>query len=254
MRLINKIIILLGSFFVIAVFTGTWFAAPAQAGLSTESDGWKMIMSFSNALRDMQDRTEAYRVVYVGLLVLLAVFIGYLYLMQKRIEKNKQVIPTPNEGTSGKRKFMRLAVDQEFFYARALERTYRKAKVINLSGGGILFATAEKFQQNEELKVVMELFPDVVIRLRANVVRVTENNDPNTKQPYVMGLQFKDIKNTDQDRIIKRILKEQQEIVIEEKRKLKNLCVFCGEPLPEEAIGIRTYCPHCVDYETDKGS
>jgi len=252
MMCFKKVKILLGGLLVACGVAGIWNTTPAYAVPSADSDGWRVIESFSRALSDIQSQAKDYWVIYTGLLFLLVVFIVYLYGVQKRINREKEVLGVSPEGTSGRRAFIRSTVEQEFYYARALEKTYRKAKVINLSGGGMLFAATEEFLEGEELKVVMELFPEVVIRLRACVVRVSEGVSGKKEEDlFMMGLQFKDINNTDQDRIVKRVLREQQETIVEEKRKMNNQCVICGEALPEESVGVKIYCPNCIVYEED---
>ena len=238
-------------FIGVAGLVGAWFIAPAAAVSGTDSDGWKVVVSFGKAVGDIRDRTENNLGIYVVLLFLLVVFIVYLYWAQKKIDSEKTITGVSSEGNSGRRAFIRLTIEQELYYARALEKTYRKARVVNLSGGGMLFATNEEIPIGEELKIVMELFPEVVIRLRACVIWQDERADQKDKDEFMLGLHFKDINNADQDKIVKRVLREQQETIIEEKRKLNNQCVFCGETLPEESIGVRIFCPNCIVYEDD---
>ena len=242
----------LGALFIAAVISGIWFINPASAGRNTDSNGWKAIMSFGQAMRDIQERALQYWFVYAGLLLLMIAFVVYSYFYQKKLDADKTIFRITHEGSSGKRTFLRLAVEQEFFYARALDKTYRKAKVVDLGGGGLLFEASERLRLGEELKIVMELYPDVVIRLRAKVIRANAKKDAIARESFMIGLEFSEIGSSDQDRIIKRILKEQQEVVVEERRKKQNQCIFCGDPLPQETIGVRLYCSNCVVYQSEE--
>ena len=265
---IGKKILSLVSAFLISLVTGALLSAPAlafpQVGSSTwelfrSYDGstnkegtttWKLIQSFQGAMNGLESRNQEYWWVYLLLMMMVIGVVVYLYISQKRLDRRLSALSYAEIGLSGdsKRELIRSTVKQELYYSRSSGDKYRSAYAVNISGGGILFATSEKFQQNDVLKVVLELSPGEVLRLRARVVRVSEQSGDGV-EPYLLGVQFINITNSDQDKIVKKIIKAQQGSIIEEKRKSKRECVFCGQPIPDWADDDAMYCPKCMDYE-----
>ena len=224
---------------------------PAKTPPGKDSTTWKLIMSFQGTLKDIQARNQEYWWVYVLLLLMIIGFFVFLYYSQRRSAGVSSGLGFLDSGLSkGKRALMRSSsVQQELYYAGALEETYKRANAINISGGGVLFATGEKYQQNDELKIVLELGPGEVLRLRARVVRIAENFSDGDQESYMLGVQFIGINKNEQDKIVKKIIRAQQGSIIEEKRKQNHECVFCGKTIPEWAGADAIYCPQCSAYE-----
>ena len=266
--LIKKVVTLFSAFLVSAL-TGSLIISPAHAlphigsnswELFKSYDGspdkegtttWKLIQSFQGAMQGLESRNQQYWWVYLLLLVMVIGVVVYLYISQKRLDRRLAALTFAETGLSGdsKRALIRSNVKQELYYASSSDDTYRTAQAINISGGGILFATGEKYQQNDVLKIVLELSPGEVLRLRARVVRITEQIGDSDTEPYMLGVQFINITKSEQDKIVKKIIKAQQGSIIEEKRKQKRECVFCGQPIPDWADEDAMYCPKCMDYE-----
>ena len=269
MILLSKKVIAFFSTLLVSVLTGVWLVAPAHAlpkvvGSTWElfkshegappnenSTTWKLIQSFQGAMSGLESRNREYWWVYLLLLAMVSVVVVYLYISQKRLDRRISALTFADSGLpdDSKRELIRSTIKQELYYARANNDSYRTAYAINISGGGILFATNEKFQQNDVLKIVLELNPGEVLRLRARVVRITEKSGEGDIEPYMLGVQFINITKSEQDKIVRKIIKAQQGSIVEEKRKQKRECAFCGQPIPDWADDDAIYCPKCMDYE-----
>jgi len=235
-------------FLLLTSMIGAVLSSPANAAPNAESTTWKLIQSFQKTMGDIQARNQAYWWVFALLMLLFMGLFVYLYYTQKKSPK-KMTGFTLSSSSKSKRALMRMDVQQNLLYAKANENVYRKGKTINISGGGLLFATNMKYQQNDTLKIAIELEHGEVMRVRGRIVRIAEKSDDDDKNKYMLGIQFTDISHGEQDRIIQMVLNSQRGSIIEEKRRKKRECIFCGQPIPDEAGEDALYCPDCIDYE-----
>jgi hypothetical protein len=226
---------------------------PAWANVSEDHITWRLVQAFGGAIRDISARNQQYWWVYALLLLLLIGFVVYLYFEQKKLDRKVSEFAFSHYEVydESKRNFARVAIDQDLYYARVNEDSYQRAKIINISGGGVLFATNQRFKPNDELNIVLELNPGEVLRLRVKIVRRAEKSGAKGREAYMVGGQFVGINKNEQDKIIRKIIQEQQGSVIEEKRKQKNECILCGEPIPPGMPETVVICPKCGNYVVD---
>lgn len=255
--MLSRFIKIIGLFFItltvvialsVVIAGGTAIASPGADGFA-----WQLSQHFRTAMNDLEQRNQQYIWLWLALLLLLAGLIVFAYRAQRKSISQIKSFQVSDTGSSSQRGLMRLSLEQEAFYAHANNTKYRRINIINISGSGLLFSTNAGIQQNDELKFVIELFPDEeILKLRARVVHVIENSGPDSEKYFMVGVQFLNITKRDQDKIMKKVLQKQQGTILEEKRKSKNQCVFCGEPLPEEAKGVKLYCPKCSVFIGEK--
>jgi len=237
--------------FIMVFFWETLPVAPACGSPGYEGHTWKLTQAFAEAIRAQGEQYQLCLLLGLAVILLLGITVFWCRSKMKLNEKDSWYAGTPVESKT-KRDWMRLSFEQDLLYMRDKDDRYRKAKIINLSGGGLLFATSEELRQNEELAIVLELSPGEELNLTGRVVRVTENDDGGKKKRFMIGLQFINIKKGEQDKIVGKILQQQQGSVLEEKRKAKGECVLCGMPLPEGDKGVKIYCPKCTVYNEEK--
>jgi len=244
-NIIKRSRLLLAAIFLLVVFWGTMLVAPACGSLGYEGYTWKLTQAFAETIRDQEGQNRLYLLLGLVLILLLPGLTVFWYRYQKKLNEEVSWYTNTTIDSKTQREWMRLSFDQDLLYARHKDDKYRRAKVINMSGGGLLFATGEELQQNDELAIILVLSPGEELNLTGRVVRVTENDDSDNKHRFMIGLQFINIKKGEQDKIVRKILQEQQGTVLEERRKAKGECVLCGRPLPEGDIGVKIYCPKC---------
>jgi len=87
----------------------------------------------------------------------------------------------------------------------------QKPVEVNISESGIGFITKEKVKKGEilELKMLLPVFPLAIIKVWGKVVRTT----PWLKGSYRVGIQYINIKEEDQDKIVHYIFKKQRELL-----------------------------------------
>jgi Tfp pilus assembly protein PilZ/type IV secretory pathway VirB2 component (pilin) len=188
-------------------------------------------------------------------IVLLVVIIFLLRSQVKSIRSREKVwnidLNNPAGGQDSQRRaWLRLPVNQFFLYAQDDSNLYEKTKAINISGGGLLFATDERPELKEKLKININVAPGKTLTLNGQVAWISENHEDNRDSRYMVGIEFIGIKPGEQDSIVGRILQEQQQMVIEERRKANNECVKCGLPLTakdKEQAGNSSVCARCTE-------
>jgi len=87
----------------------------------------------------------------------------------------------------------------------------QKPVEVNISESGIGFITKEKVRKGEilELKILLPVFPLAIIKVWGKVVRKTSLS----KGGYRIGIQYINIKEEDQDKIVHYIFKKQRELL-----------------------------------------
>ena len=162
--------------------------------------------------------------------LLLFIIILLIWLMLRLVKTRKS-----NDSTRGhKRDWLRLPVNQYFLYARGNDKNYEKAKAVNISGGGLLFTTDRKLEQNENLQIVLDFAGDKRMDLTGQVAWISENSAENKERRYLVGVKFGDIKPRDRDGLISRILQKQRMVAVEHNRDAGGECISCGTPMPAE--------------------
>jgi len=237
---------------ILAVILG---ATPLVCCSAGEYDGhtWELIQAFSGALRNQEERNQNYLLPLLALVLLLLGTGMFWFRIQKKPGTPGRMRSLDNgAGHSGtytrpgekQRAWLRVALNRDMLYAQGENGDFRKGRIINISGGGLLFAAGQKLKQNDELKIVFELSPGKELNLTGRVVRVTEKQDSEDCR-FLIGVEFIKIRSGEQESIVREIFQRQQEIMLEERRKAKGECVLCGKPLPEGSRGVSAYCPKC---------
>lgn len=87
----------------------------------------------------------------------------------------------------------------------------QKPVEVNISESGIGFIAKEKVKKGEilELKMLLPIFPLAIIKVWGKVVRTT----PLSKDSHRIGVQYINIKEEDQDKIVHYIFKKQRELL-----------------------------------------
>lgn len=220
---------------------------------STDNPTWDLIQAFKEALQDQESDNQRNLLPLLAItFLLLGLIIFWVRIQTKYNSGGKKGLWGINDTRSAddpgeqRRSWIRLPVNQYFLYAKDEAERYRKSKIINISGGGLLFATDQEIKQNDKLKINIEITPGKKLNLTGEAVWISANPDDNTNGRFLVGIQFVNIRKGEQDSIIRRILQKQQEIILQEKRKEQSECVMCGKPLPEaDKEENRSLCPRC---------
>jgi c-di-GMP-binding flagellar brake protein YcgR len=99
----------------------------------------------------------------------------------------------------------------------------QKPMEVNISESGVGFNTKEKVRKGTilELKILLPIFPIAIIKAWGKVVRST----PLPEGGWIVGVQYIDIKEEDQDKIVHYIFKKQRELL----RNKKSLMEVDGQ-------------------------
>lgn len=212
----KKTIASLAARLALAVFLATVPAAPSYGDKSTT---WKLVQSFGRAVRHQESKGR-----YYLLVLLLAAFsaaaAGFIwYIIQKKLTSNKKTgLESENNsqnshqepGSTQKRALLRISLKKDLFFAQEDSGEFIKGEMIDLSGGGVQFATSRKLEPDEILRISFELGPGKKFNLKGRVVRVVTEPCAGNESRFLIGAQFLNIKRSEQDSIVNIILQEQQ--------------------------------------------
>lgn len=208
--------------------------------------------SVKNSLNNRETTGQSYLVPFLAVTAVLLLLIIFLIKNHVKSIKNKSVIwnidlEEKDDGPDKQRRaWFRLPVNQYFMYAQDKGDLYERTRAINISGGGLLFATDEKPGFKEKLKIYLNVAPGKRLIINGQVAWVSENPDETEDSRFLVGVEFIDIKAGERDSIVRKILEKQQRIIVENKRKANHECVKCGIPLTEEDRGESgSLCPRC---------
>lgn len=209
--------------------------------------------SFREALLNQESKNQQFLLPFLVITFLLLGLIIFWARSQRRsIKQSKKKSWGTGDYRSAesrgerRRAWIRLPVNQYFLYARDETERYKKSRTINIGGGGLLFATDQEFNKKDKMIINIEMFPGKKINLVGEVVWISENSADIDSGRFLVGIRFINIRRGDQDYIVRRILKKQQEIITREKRKNRSECILCGMPLPEgNRKDNRSLCPRC---------
>ncbi len=241
-------------FIITAVFfTLIMVMSPALPSFGdTDNPVLDLTQAFREALLAQESRSQQ---ILLPLLVITFLLLGLVIFWartQKRAIQSKKVTWGINDHRSAdsprekRRAWMRLPINQYFLYARDETERYKKSRTINISGGGLLFATDQEFNKKDKMIINIEISPGKKISLIGEAAWISENPAGNSGGRFLVGIRFINIRRGDQDYIVRRILEKQQEIITQGKRKNQNECISCGMPLPAGDRGEnRSQCPRC---------
>ncbi len=188
----------------------------------TREHSWALVQAYK---KTMDYRISHYERFLVPLLALALALLGLsVYWLYSQMQKKKDSQTRDTKKSLVKRdnkphrKWVRLPIDSHFLYALHDSDIYMKSRIINIGGGGLLFATNRKLKLKENLKIIIELDTGERLNLAAIVVRFTENTDGPEDYNYLVGIEFIDISIGEQDRLVRMILKKQQDTLQEDKQ------------------------------------
>jgi Tfp pilus assembly protein PilZ len=174
--------------------------------------------------------------------LLLFIIILLIWFMLRSVKTRK----SDDSMWGHKRDWLRLPVNQYFLYARGNDKNYEKAKAVNISGGGLLFTTDIKLEQNENLQIVLNFAGYKRMDIAGQVAWISENSAENKEKHYLVGVKFGDVKARDRDGLISRLLQKQSMVTVDYNRDAGRECISCGAPIPaENSIEDGAICPGC---------
>jgi len=238
---INKLILLILMLFLSLILMNTSAFCASDNPVNDFTDSVKG--AFSNHAAG-----QIYLPLFIAVTAVLLAVIAFLLRNQARLIKNKSVIwhinfNEPEDRTDKQRRaWFRLPVNQYFLYAQDNSNYYEKTKAINISGGGLLFATNEKLKEDDRLKIYINIAPGKKLILNGKVVWISENPEDDKDNRFLVGIEFINIKAAGRDSIVGKILEKQQALIVENKRKVNHECLRCGMPLMEVDGSLCSRC------------
>jgi c-di-GMP-binding flagellar brake protein YcgR len=89
---------------------------------------------------------------------------------------------------------------------------FTETSSIDISGGGMMFTTNEKLQQGDLLFVSLEIPDFGPLNVKSRITRISRT-PPAAKAKYFVGVEFLDLRENDQDRIVKIVFDRQRELI-----------------------------------------
>lgn len=126
-----------------------------------------------------------------------------------------------------RRNWYRLRINSEFKWiiageaVKARENQYKTDRLIDISGGGLCFGTAEKLYPGDEIKMLLDTGRDEPMNLSGRVLRVGKEARPDNTEYYKVSVEFGHLLIGKRDKIISYIMKRQRENVQKERHKYK---------------------------------
>lgn len=94
---------------------------------------------------------------------------------------------------------------------------------VNISAGGISFASNEDLQQGTMLELKVLLLPSMTgILAFGEVVGSERNDDPDAGHPYLLRIDFTHIRDADQDVLIRHLLRRQGDMLRQRREQRDN--------------------------------
>jgi hypothetical protein len=161
------------------------------------------------------------------LLVIFAVVYQVLKLSWQKEEKTyhqrrRTRVPLRPLNPLQKRYWFRLETDTQFEWITAEEaynakrNQYKKDRLVDISGGGLCFTTAEKVEPGDELKLLVPAGKGKILNINGTVVRAEAVEGPEGAM-YRVSIQYKDIRSGERDCIVNMIMNRQRDTIQKEK-------------------------------------
>lgn len=189
------------------------FVLPCQAEVT-----WH---DFSRSLNSAFSGGQLFETKNVLGFFLTALFIMMVVLVFRRSSKKEKEIfrkppgwtPVRPQGLGQKRYWFRMGTSAEFEWIfagealRAGKDKYNKDRLVDISGGGICFATTAKLNPGDEIKFFIDIGRDRPMPLNGKVVRVEEGDESGM---HKVAVQFINILSGERDRIVSWIMRGQR--------------------------------------------
>lgn len=156
-------------------------------------------------------------------------------------------------GNRQNRNWVRVPAGFDIWYAPVVssetEETppLRKARLIDISGGGCLLATDAKLDKGDKIRAVLNLPHGPEMLVTGRVVRLADN--PSSPSACLAGIEFINLSDGKRDRINKWVFSRQQQLILRKHWMAEGLCLLCGDPLPQSNPKDLPYCARCLTCE-----
>lgn len=185
----------------------------------------------SGSLRDSFSGNQAFSLKNILGFIFLAVLFYVVYqILKVYMQKEEQIsrrrrkrVPLRPLNPMQKRYWFRMQTNAEIkweFAEEALKAKkviYKKDHLVDISGGGLCFATAEKVEPGEELTLLVNVGEGKILNLKGTVVRVQTDSDSQDGSLYRVSLQFVDILSGERDSIVNMIMSRQRDSIQKDK-------------------------------------
>ncbi len=210
---------LLTAMFVLLQMTVYVLPCQAESTWSQISRGFNEAFSGSQALKNVIG--FLFTILAFGLIIL--AFRAYLMKKEKEIHRHRFGVILRPLSSQQKRNWFRLRINAEIQWIPAAEAWktkeghYKKDRLVDISGGGLCFTTAEKLNPGDEIKFLLDVGGDKPLSLTGRVLRIHDEPGENKTMSKV-AVQFENILNGVRDRIVCLIMKRQRDAIQEKKR------------------------------------
>lgn len=194
------------------------FALPGQAELTYRDVSRSLNESMSGNIKNVI--TFA-----LTILAIVAATLVFRLLRPGRAEdagpKRRKIALRPL-GQQQKRSWFRLKTSAEFKWAYARddlkvnETQYKRDRLVDISGGGLCFRTAEKLNTGDNIRIFLDAGEDKPLSLNGQVLRVQEDAAGDSVVCKV-SVQFRHLPGGQRDRIVSLIMKRQRETITQTK-------------------------------------
>jgi len=192
------------------------FVLPCQAEVTWHDVSRSMNSSFSGDQVFSMKNAAA-------LLVILVFILGAVifYLLWPRKEKEKKEynqISWRPLNQQQKRKWFRLPTSAEFEWIPAENASivkksqYKKDRLVDISGGGLCFTTAEKLNSGDQIILLLDTGGGKELTINGQVVRIEEENVQD-KAINKVSVQFGNLLSGERDRIVAFIMNRQRDTI-----------------------------------------
>lgn len=199
------------------------FVLPCQAEVTWHDVSRSINSSFSGDQVFSMKNAIALLVILVFILVA-AIF----HLFRPRKEKEKKdynQISWRPLNQQQKRKWFRLPTSAEFEWIPAdnafivKKNQYKKDRLVDISGGGLCFTTAEKLNSGDQIILLLDTGGGKTLTLNGEVVRIEEEIDQD-KAINKVSVQFGNLLSGERDRIVSFIMNRQRDTIQKKKEDI----------------------------------
>jgi len=142
-------------------------------------------------------------------------------LSQKRGQRVKLQPLNPEQ----KRSWYRLRTNTEFKWVLASEYSshkkinYKNDYLVDISGGGLCFKTAEILNIGDVIRLVLDIGADKKLSAYGTVLRVEKENRQNNETRYKVSIQFEGLSRRELDSIVSFIMNRQRYFIKDQKSR-----------------------------------
>ena len=204
---------------------------PVQADVTNWNEfSSSLNQSFSGQHVLSQKNISALIISILVIALLSVVFYLYLQKEKKRQALSKQRYQEirkariARSSEQQKRRWFRLKTRAEFKWIPAPlgseidEKEYQTDRLLDISGGGLSFSTADIIEPGDEIAILLDVRGKNALSLKAEVVRIVKADNPEEELSTV-SVQFTNLSNRDEDRLVSWIIERQRNTIQEEEQE-----------------------------------